>query len=68
MEFHELPRLNDAVFEKGMVTTIEPAIFPARRLKGAPNAPGFWVEEDVVITEDGYEILSNFDPKPYIVL
>ena len=68
MEFHELPRLNDAVFQKGMVTTVEPAIFPARRLKGAPDAPGFWVEEDVVITEDGYEILSNYDPEPYIVL
>jgi len=67
MEMHELPRLNDAVFKQGMVTTIEPAIFPARRLKGAPDAPGFWVEDDIVITEDGYEILSNYDPEPYIV-
>ena len=67
-EVHELPRINDAVFKKGMVLTVEPAIFPARRLRGAPDAPGFWVEENIVITEDGYEILSNYDPEPYIVL
>lgn len=67
MEPHELPRINDAVFQTGMVTTVEPAIFPARRLKGAPDAPGFWVEEVVVITDNGHEIISNYDPEPYIV-
>lgn len=65
---HELPRIQEAIFGKGMVTTVEPAIFPARRLQGAPDAPGFWVEEVVVITENGHEILSAYDPEPYIVL
>lgn len=68
LEAHELPRLQNALFRKGMITTVEPAIFPARRLKGAPDAPGFWIEDVIVITEDGFEILSNYDQEPYIVL
>lgn len=43
LEMHELPRLNDGVFEQGMVSCVEPAIFPARCLHGAPDAPGFWL-------------------------
>jgi Xaa-Pro aminopeptidase len=69
MELHELPRINTAgPLEPGMVTTVEPAIFPARRLNGAPGAPGFWLEEVVAITETGHEVLSAYDPEPYVIL
>ncbi len=69
LERHELPRLYEATFQKGMVPTVEPAIYPARcSRQDDPDAPGFWLEEVVAITEDGYEILSSYDPEPYIVL
>ncbi|MFP4502197.1 MAG: M24 family metallopeptidase [Candidatus Hydrogenedentota bacterium] len=63
IEIHEAPRLNkesDAVLEAGMVVTIEPGIY-------LPGQGGVRIEDLVVVTESGCELLSK-SPKNLKVL
>lgn len=63
MEVHEFPSLShrsDTVLEPGMVVTVEPGIY-------IPSIGGTRIEDDIVITEDGNEVLSS-SPKELIIL
>ena len=63
VEIHEAPRLNtesDTVLEAGMVVTVEPGIY-------LPGKGGVRIEDLVVVTEDGCEILTK-TPKQLKVL
>ena len=63
VEIHEAPRLNtesDTVLEPGMVVTVEPGIY-------LPGKGGVRIEDLVVVTEDGCEILTK-TPKQLRVL
>jgi Xaa-Pro aminopeptidase len=54
LEVHELPRLaagNDAVLQPGMVITIEPGAY-------IPGKYGVRIEDMVLVTERGYEVLT----------
>ena len=55
LNIHEGPRLSpslDNILQTGMVVTVEPGIYLA-------GFGGVRLEDDVLITEDGYEVLSN---------
>jgi Xaa-Pro dipeptidase len=63
IEVHEYPSMshnNDEQAEQGMVYTIEPGIY-------VPNVGGVRIEDDVLITADGYEALTQF-PKELLVV
>jgi Xaa-Pro aminopeptidase len=54
------------VFEPGMVTTVEPGLYLAASLKDL--AKQWWnigvrIEDDVLVTETGHEILTIEAPK-----
>jgi Xaa-Pro aminopeptidase len=55
MEIHEAPRLRKEstdVLEPGMVVTVEPGIY-------LPDWGGIRIEDDVLVTRDGCEVLSH---------
>jgi Xaa-Pro aminopeptidase len=55
MDIHEAPRLSrnsDARLEPGMVVTVEPGIY-------LPDWGGIRIEDDVLVTADGCEVLSH---------
>ncbi|MEJ5342402.1 MAG: Xaa-Pro peptidase family protein [Thermogutta sp.] len=55
LEIHELPRLGpkvQTVLRPGMVVTVEPGIY-------IPNWGGVRLEDDVLITRDGHEVLTS---------
>lgn len=55
LEIHEGPRLSplaERILQPGMVITIEPGIY-------LPGVGGVRLEDDVLITEDGYEVLTS---------
>ena len=55
LEIHEKPFLSpihDNVLEPGMVLTVEPGIY-------LPGSCGVRIEDDILVTRDGHEILSN---------
>lgn len=60
LDIHENPRLSpisDDVLEPGMVVTVEPGIY-------LPGEFGVRIEDDILITKDGYEVLSSV-PKSF---
>jgi Xaa-Pro aminopeptidase len=60
LQIHEQPRLavnQKRVLEAGMVVTVEPGIY-------LPGAFGVRIEDDILVTKDGHEVLSNV-PKEY---
>jgi Xaa-Pro aminopeptidase len=55
MDIHEAPRIgkqSEVLLEPGMVITVEPGIY-------LPGWGGIRIEDDVLVTPDGSEILSN---------
>jgi Xaa-Pro aminopeptidase len=58
-------RGNYELFEKDMVLTVEPGIYIP---EDSPCDPKWWgiavrIEDDILITEDGYELLSVYAPR-----
>ncbi|MEH7512631.1 Xaa-Pro peptidase family protein [Gottfriedia acidiceleris] len=63
IEIHEVPSINEVnegLLKPGMVITIEPGIY----LNGLG---GVRIEDDVVITDNGYEVLTKF-PKELMIV
>ena len=63
LEIHESPRLSkmsDTVLKPGMVVTVEPGIY-------VPDFGGVRIEDDIVITETGIQILTQ-STKEFILL
>ncbi|WP_276351979.1 M24 family metallopeptidase [Cohnella caldifontis] len=63
MEIHEEPRLSltcDTVLAPGMMVTVEPGIY-------VPGFGGVRIEDDVILTDNGIQILTR-SPKELIVL
>lgn len=57
LEIHEFPYINtrdNTVLEPGMIITIEPGIY-------LPDFGGVRIEDDILITEDGYEVITHSD-------
>ena len=55
LEIHEKPYLSpssDAILVPGMILTVEPGIY-------LPGIAGVRLEDDILVTESGYEVLSN---------
>ena len=54
------------VFEPGMVTTVEPGLYFSATLKDLPKQwwnIGIRIEDDVLVTEAGHEVLTIEAPK-----
>ncbi|MBP0725767.1 aminopeptidase P family protein [Bacillus sp. RG28] len=63
LEVHEPLRLSDKskeVLQAGMVVTVEPGIY-------IPGWGGCRIEDDIVVTENGYEIITH-SPKKLLIL
>lgn len=55
LEIHEMPfvnRVDDTILEPGMIITIEPGLY-------FENYGGCRIEQDVLVTDDGCEVLTN---------
>jgi len=63
LEIHEEPRLNtreEKIIEPGMVITVEPGIY-------IPNWGGVRIEDVVLVTKNGVEVLTQ-SPKQFIII
>jgi len=59
LNIHEQPRLapnNETLLKPGMIVTVEPGIY-------LPEWGGVRIEDDVLVTKDGCEVLSAYVPK-----
>jgi Xaa-Pro aminopeptidase len=56
LEIHEPPRIAKADFKKGQVLTVEPGLY-------FPGVGGVRIEDDGVVTEQGFKVLSKFEKK-----
>jgi Xaa-Pro aminopeptidase len=56
LEIHEPPRIAKAEFKKGQVLTVEPGLY-------FPGVGGVRIEDDGVVTEQGFKVLSKFEKK-----
>ncbi|MCA9108648.1 MAG: aminopeptidase P family protein [Planctomycetaceae bacterium] len=59
LDIHEMPRLapnSQTVLQPGMVVTVEPGIY-------LPRWGGVRIEDDILVTRDGAEVLSQSLPK-----
>jgi Xaa-Pro aminopeptidase len=59
LEIHEAPRVGqtgqpgaDVILKPGMVFTVEPGVY-------VPGTGGVRIEDDVLVTEDGCEVLTD---------
>lgn len=55
LDIHEAPRLsavNNRPLQAGMVVTVEPGVY-------LPGLGGVRIEDDVLVTKDGYEVLTS---------
>ena len=61
LDIHEDPYFNqlatDVVLEPGMVMTVEPGIY-------VPGVGGVRIEDDVLITDDGCRVLTDYPKDP----
>ena len=63
MSVHEFPSINgtnDLVLEEGMVFTIEPGIYKS-------DVTGVRIEDDVVVTKNGVEVLTKFTKELVVI-
>lgn len=63
ISIHEYPSVtetNPLSLEKGMVFTIEPGVY-------VPNVAGVRIEDDVVVTDSGLEVLTKFPKELQII-
>jgi len=61
LDIHEQPRLSptsETILQPGMVVTVEPGIY-------LPGWGGVRIEDDVLVTRDGHEVLSDGVPKEF---
>ena len=57
LDVHEFPRISpfmDIELEENMIITVEPGIY-------IPGLGGVRIEDDILVTKNGYKILSNYD-------
>ncbi|WP_088070119.1 M24 family metallopeptidase [Gottfriedia luciferensis] len=63
IEIHESPSMNEAndgILKRGMVLTVEPGIY-------LTEIGGIRIEDDLVVTENGYEVLTKFSKTLLVV-
>ncbi|TKJ08301.1 M24 family metallopeptidase, partial [Bacillus cereus] len=63
LEIHEPLRLSQeskATLQEGMVVTVEPGIY-------IPNWGGCRIEDDIVITKDGYDVITKSNRELIII-
>ena len=63
LDVHEAPRLSalsEAVLEEGMVITIEPGIY-------LPGSCGIRIEDTVLVTRDGFRVLTEFSKELQVI-
>jgi Xaa-Pro aminopeptidase len=64
LQVHEAPALrqnSDTILEPGMVVTVEPGIY-------LPGWGGVRIEDDVLVTPDGHEVLTSVPKEPVPVI